>query len=956
MAAVIGGVIGAGAELLITHGTRWQEGWAIGTTIGAIIDGSKKVGITSGKLTDQHIAGSSYGTTWPLLWGKHKTAGTGILWVGNYINNKTPVPSYAGYQVTCSATLAGATHINATVNSNSGTIPTGTYVTDGAVVVVVTSTGHIVGGNVTLTVTALGSNIPSGAIIQITAGTHLVQHKKKSGSGGGGSGGGGSETTTYWYTASFAIGVMMASMVMNDGTFVNHSPVVKRIWANDKLVYDVDNTSINKLDITFHSGSESQLPDTLIESFEGAGNVPGYRGRNYFVIESMDLTEYGQTIPNFQMEVWTSSVNVGNVTSDVLGMVGIQNLNTNTTAPATLHATSLSVSPMTAPMFIGSTLNFGATSVTLTADAPVGTTTLSVSAISAPISSLVNARLRTLIDTSLATAAITGYIITSIGNAQTALDSLFSLYITDIVGVDGLVKLIPRGGSTIGTITADQMGAVVEGSEITSRLTRVRGVRGELHSQVNLLYFDVNRSFQQVPQTDLKQTADYRNINSITTSLALAATEAKQMVSRILEIEYNELDPYNFTTDLTFDHWIPTDPILIVDQEGLTFRCRIVDAEYGDPGEIKFTAVVDSVNVSTQVVIGDSGSGGSTPGTNVAIPSTFLAWSGIELQDDDKASPGLYVVATGIPGWRGGVVYYSTDGGTTYNQSAAINDRSIFGEATSALANGTSNDYWDTTNDVDVTINDDGLSVIETVSQDAVMNGSNIAMIGTELCGFADVTPIGVLACNLSTLRRGMRASAYVSHSSPEKFVVVTDAVQRINLASSYVGTTVKVKVVSPYQTLADVTEQDVVVLARTLTPAEQTLTSHASLIASGSQLGHVKIGAGLTVDGSGVLSLTPTGHTSVNNANHTVGPNEQLITITNLTAPRAFTLPDPTGGSAALPYDFVTIKDQSGLCGTFNVTVTPTASLIDGAASFVLSANYQSMTFYHNGVNYFLV
>ncbi len=55
--------------------------------------------------------------------------------------------------------------------------------------------------------------------------------------------------------------------------------------------------------VTFYNGSETQLPDPLLEAELGAGNVPGYRGTSYIVFEQFNLTEYGNRIPQFNFEI-----------------------------------------------------------------------------------------------------------------------------------------------------------------------------------------------------------------------------------------------------------------------------------------------------------------------------------------------------------------------------------------------------------------------------------------------------------------------------------------------------------------------------------------------------------------------------------------------------------------------------------------------------------------------------
>ena len=111
-------------------------------------------------------------------------------------------------------------------------------------------------------------------------------------SASGGKGGGGSVTSTtrsYIYFASFAVGLCAGTISSVD-----------RVWANGKLEHD--NTS-SLLDMTVYLGNEMQNPDDRIESALGVGFVPAYRGMAYAVINRLNLSEYGNQIPNLQFEV-----------------------------------------------------------------------------------------------------------------------------------------------------------------------------------------------------------------------------------------------------------------------------------------------------------------------------------------------------------------------------------------------------------------------------------------------------------------------------------------------------------------------------------------------------------------------------------------------------------------------------------------------------------------------------
>ena len=72
---------------------------------------------------------------------------------------------------------------------------------------------------------------------------------------------------------------------------------VNRIWADgaEISVYDVA--------MQVYPGSHDQLPDPKMEAVEGVGAVPAYRGTAYVVFEDLDLSRFGNRVPQFSFEV-----------------------------------------------------------------------------------------------------------------------------------------------------------------------------------------------------------------------------------------------------------------------------------------------------------------------------------------------------------------------------------------------------------------------------------------------------------------------------------------------------------------------------------------------------------------------------------------------------------------------------------------------------------------------------
>ncbi len=75
------------------------------------------------------------------------------------------------------------------------------------------------------------------------------------------------------------------------------------------------------------------------------------------------------------------------------------------------------------------------------------------------------------------------------------------------------------------------------------------------------------------------------------------------------------------------------------------------------------------------------------------------------------------------------------------------------------------------------------------------------------------------------------------------------------------------------------------------------------------------------------------------------------IIAVTDTTAARTMTMPN----SGLVAGQRWTIKDESGACSIFNITISGNGANVDGAASQVINVNYGSVDIYTNGTNFFL-
>ncbi len=132
--------------------------------------------------------------------------------------------------------------------------------------------------------------LPSHVIWSSPFQEHVEVNEQDVGSGAGGKGAPAPSASVtsreYTYSISLALGLC-------------EGPIgrVGRIWADGQ---EIDR---HRMDLRVYRGTDGQLPDPLIEAAEGAGRVPAFRGIAYVVIENLDLTPFGNRVPQFSFEV-----------------------------------------------------------------------------------------------------------------------------------------------------------------------------------------------------------------------------------------------------------------------------------------------------------------------------------------------------------------------------------------------------------------------------------------------------------------------------------------------------------------------------------------------------------------------------------------------------------------------------------------------------------------------------
>ena len=120
---------------------------------------------------------------------------------------------------------------------------------------------------------------------QVIWATKYVEHRRTRSAGGGKGGGSSASVTEYSYSVSFAVALCEGEVTR-----------IGRVWANGKPL------SLGGLTWRLHRGGDDQEPDPLIEAAKGT--TPAYRGTAYVVFEDMDVSAFGNRIPQLSFEVF----------------------------------------------------------------------------------------------------------------------------------------------------------------------------------------------------------------------------------------------------------------------------------------------------------------------------------------------------------------------------------------------------------------------------------------------------------------------------------------------------------------------------------------------------------------------------------------------------------------------------------------------------------------------------
>ena len=369
------------------------------------------------------------------------------------------------------------------------------------------------------------------------------------------------------------------------------------------------------------------------------------------------------------------------------------------------------------------------------------------------------------------TKPVRAFVLSQVATSRSAIEQLMSAYFFEAYVTDKLY-FVPRAGSVLDTIDADDMGAGLDAPEDETLPTQV-GSDLEIPAQVSLSYSNVDADYTTATEHSDRLLSGQVSTSAVQLPLAFTAAEGKGIADAIVVDGYASRVTGTFSVPLAYAERTPTDVVAVPDADGNVYRVRLVRRTDAGP-LLQFEWVLDD---ATAIESAGITSDDYTPTVGVALPGeTIMELLDIPLMRDAENTLGHYVAATS-PGttWPGASISRSLDD-VEYAEAARVSERAILGVTTTTLAAFTGVGF-DERNTVTVSLSYGTLSSSTRAGLLADASINNM-MIGAELVRFRTATFVSAGVYTLSGLLRGQKGTewAMAGHTSADVVVLIQTA------------------------------------------------------------------------------------------------------------------------------------------------------------------------------------
>ena len=366
------------------------------------------------------------------------------------------------------------------------------------------------------------------------------------------------------------------------------------------------------------------------------------------------------------------------------------------------------------------------------------------------------------IDVTALTDVVDGYAIGQQMSARAAIEQLQRAFHFDAVESAAKVAFRKRGGAAVATVVADDLAAHSAGDSLPDDLSMTRQQEVELPAVVSVIYIDKDADYAQNTQQAQRITTLSTQQTAAELAISMSADRARAIAETLMYDAWTQRQRYTFQTSRRYAAIEPADVVTLT-RDGTTHTLRVQRKVESRSGVIQWEAVAEEASVYTQ-----SATGGAGPDAQGEVrapgPTTFVPLDAPALRDEDGDS-GFYAAASGASGWRGAVIYRSSDGGASFDETGAILSASAIGTVISAQWSSVAHpNVFDETSRIAIDLPEGTLSG---TTELAVLEGANFLMVGAEILQFKNAVLYAPGSYEVSGLLRGRRGTEWAIAGHP---------------------------------------------------------------------------------------------------------------------------------------------------------------------------------------------
>lgn len=408
--------------------------------------------------------------------------------------------------------------------------------------------------------------------------------------------------------------------------------------------------------------------------------------------------------------------------------------------------------------------------------------------------------------------SVQGYLVARPVAAKDALKPLCMAYFFDMVETDGVLRAVPRGGSSVMTIPENDLGLKQDKKKLEATMVQEQ----DLPREVQVIFPDPALDYQQNKQSTMRSSPLVlsRNQEIVQVPIVFDVTSARQISEKLLYLSY--LERKSFIANLWKAAYLQLDPADVFQfvYNGVTYQGRMLKTSGGARWTMEINAVSEESDNYSSTAVGGAAEGFQPAGVQPAVPATTFYLFDIPLLLDSDANPGgtgFYFCMTGPAGWPGGILYESPDDTSVdFAVESQSEEKTNIGTASTTLGAPSSPWALDATNTVTVTFNAEAAFGNETEAT-LLATGKNALLVGSEVIQFETAVQNVDGSWTFSNLLRGRRGTDWAcgSHGASELVVDLSSGgMVHVPISTVAIGQTRYYRGVTAGGAVADVTSK----------------------------------------------------------------------------------------------------------------------------------------------------